>query len=184
VDIFQGQIKNRIECFNCNYTRHIFEPIMYLTLPIPLNKAKVNLYDCIRLFIEQEHDPEQTLTCEKCKKKCSFKKKIDLWKTPDILIIQLKRFDYDEELGFVKIMKHVSFPIKKLDLSEYCTSFQATKPSYYLFAICNHLGTAKNGGHYTTYSWNRKNDQWYFYDDDFHGEFEDLSKLVSRNAYL
>lgn len=157
---------------------------MYLTLPIPITKKKVTLKDCLELFIEEECDRGQKLKCEKCKKTCPFKKKIDLWKTPDILVIQLKRFDYDDQYGLVKVQKHVDFPVKKLDLSPYIKSYNPIKPNYYLFAICNHLGTAKDGGHYTTYSWNRKNNQWYFYDDDYFGEFHDTSKLVSKNAYL
>ena len=32
--------------------------------------------------------------------------------------------------------------------------------------------------------YNRKNCEWYFYDDDYFGEFIDTEKLVSRHAYL
>lgn len=182
VDIFQGQIKSKIVCGDCSYTRNVFEPIMYLTQPIPCRKKKINLYDCIDTFVAEEKSENEYLNCEKCKKNATFSKKIDLWKSPDILIIHLKRFKYSEN-GLVKISRFVDFPVYSQDLTAYLKTFQMHSPQYYLFAICNHLGTAEDGGHYVTYAYNKKNENWYFFDDNNFGQFQNEKKVFFSSNF-
>ncbi|KAJ1916094.1 hypothetical protein H4219_003965 [Mycoemilia scoparia] len=42
VDLFQGQYRSKVECPDCHKTSTIFDPFMYLTLPLPI-KRKVNI---------------------------------------------------------------------------------------------------------------------------------------------
>jgi hypothetical protein len=57
--------------------------------------AKLSIYTCLDKFCEREQlADEETLYCSQCKEHVAPLKKIDLWATPDILTIQLKRFQY------------------------------------------------------------------------------------------
>ena len=56
---------------------------------------KLNIYKCLNKFVEREQlNTEETLYCSQCKQHLAPVKKLDLYATPDILIIQLKRFQY------------------------------------------------------------------------------------------
>ena len=59
------------------------------------NDTKLNIYKCLNKFVEREQlNTEETLYCSQCKQHLAPVKKLDLYATPDILIIQLKRFQY------------------------------------------------------------------------------------------
>jgi len=92
VDLMQGQSKNSLTCKNCKYQSFKFEPLMYLSLPIP-ERDEVSLMDCLNEYLKEETlDEVNQWFCEKCKVKVDAIKKIDLWKLPTILMINLKRF--------------------------------------------------------------------------------------------
>lgn len=40
VDLFQAQLKSRLECSDCGYTSITFDPFMYLSLPIPTDSVR------------------------------------------------------------------------------------------------------------------------------------------------
>lgn len=40
VDLFQAQLKSRLECADCGYTSITFDPFMYLSLPIPTDSIR------------------------------------------------------------------------------------------------------------------------------------------------
>lgn len=62
-------------------------------------------------------------------------KKMDLWSTPEILVIHLKRFSYTRYFRD-KLDMHVSFPIEGLDLSEFVFQPNVPVPPVYdLFAV-------------------------------------------------
>lgn len=55
----------------------------------------LTIYKCLDKFCEREQlNEEETLYCSKCKQHVAPVKKMDLWATPDILTVQLKRFQY------------------------------------------------------------------------------------------
>ena len=92
----------------------------------------------------------------KCKDHVKERKKMDLYKLPPILIIQLKRFlKNDYEYSFFrnasrKITNLVEFPLKSLDMSQYLINEEANEEKliYDLFGVSNHMGKL-HGGHYT-----------------------------------
>lgn len=66
---------------------------MYLSLPIPENCNTPTIKDCIKEYTKEETlDKDNWWKCDVCKKKQPSKKKIDIWKLPSILIVQLKKF--------------------------------------------------------------------------------------------
>lgn len=81
-----------------------------------------------------------------------------------MLIIHLKRFWCNGNV-YKKLLNKVEFPIEELDLSEFVVSSQKSEPHYTLFAVVQHQGKLSSG-HYTASCKNRKNMEWYLYNDD------------------
>jgi ubiquitin carboxyl-terminal hydrolase 8 len=66
VDLFQGQIKSSLTCMVCNHISNKFEPIMYLSLPVPEaggDNARFDytLIDCLTEFTKEEKLGESSL---------------------------------------------------------------------------------------------------------------------------
>ena len=72
----------------------------------------ITLQDCIQLFLREEQlGDEDMWYCPQCKKHQQAFKKFDMWSTPEILVIHLKRFSY-RGLNGDKITANVDFPIR------------------------------------------------------------------------
>ena len=108
---------------------------------------------------------------------------MDIFKCPYYLIIQLKRFKQDDEMGSRSIFNifnssknttFVDFPINNFDLSKYILSkTQSNHGSKYdLIGVVNHYG-GSSFGHYTAYCLN--GNKWLEYND------ESVSKLSKNN---
>lgn len=131
------------------------------------NKRKrtgFSLGDCLDEFGKPETLSESdTWYCPRCKEHRRATKRFELWKTPDVLVIHLKRFSSQGRFNN-KIDVLVDFPLEGLDL----TSRLATKPEdgkspvYELFAVDNHYG-GLGGGHYTAFAKNFIDKRWYEY---------------------
>ncbi|XP_062601497.1 ubiquitin carboxyl-terminal hydrolase 32-like isoform X2 [Saccostrea cucullata] len=79
----------------------------------------INLDTCLQAFTtEEELGEDELYYCSKCKKHCLASKKLDIWRLPPILIINLKRFQFLNG-RWVKSHKIVNFPIEKFDPSNY-----------------------------------------------------------------
>lgn len=164
VDIFQGQLKSTCQCLTCGHTNIRFEPFMYLSLPI--SDTCRSLSDCLDLYLAQERlTGENQWYCETCCCHRDATKKTDLWILPPILIVHLKRFRVNM-LGQrgSKRDEAIDYPVEKWDLSAAVKSRGSEYPLYDLYAVSNHVG-GLSGGHYTAYSLNRFDEQWYEYND-------------------
>ena len=141
---------------------------------------EISLEETFESFGEEELlDENNEWYCENCKKKQRAKKKLEIYHTPKILIIQIKRFSHVN-----KINTKVDFPLKDLDLSKYILSKDKTKSiKYDLFAVANHYGSLTYG-HYTAFCKNSIDEKWYEFNDSCVYEITDLSKIVSSNAYV
>jgi ubiquitin carboxyl-terminal hydrolase 4/11 len=82
----------------------------------------LDIRKCFEKFSEREQLAEaETLYCSGCKQHLAPIKKMDIWAAPDILILHLKRFQYQPGQFFVhreKIEDVVDFPTEGLDLSD------------------------------------------------------------------
>jgi ubiquitin carboxyl-terminal hydrolase 4/11 len=149
------------------------------------SKRGLSLQDCLDEFTKEEQLGEEDLWyCPSCKKHQQATKKFDLWKTPDVLVVHLKRFSNSRALRD-KIDEHIEFPVKGLDLtpmvgeravakklteqgidtSELGLHDQDESLLYDLFAVDEHLG-GLGGGHYRAYAQHHVQDQWYHFDDN------------------
>lgn len=126
-------------------------------------KQGITLDECLDEFEKAEVLSEQDMWyCPRCKEHRRASKKFDLWKTPDILIVHLKRFS---NAGWRrdKLDVLVDFPIEGLDLHKRVLCQETGKEEIYdLIAVDDHFG-GLGGGHYTAYGRNFVDGQWYNY---------------------
>ncbi len=144
---------------------------------------------------------EEPWPCPLCKTKVDATKEICLQHTPDILLIQLKRYKQDSEGVFTRNDVLVEFPVQGPDLSIFCglptnqssdaVSCQDNNQIYDLSAVINHIGPSSKEGHYTTCAkhagTDAGTDDWYEYNDDTCGRIttEDIMGDGGRqNAYI
>uniref|UniRef100_UPI00358F1FD1 ubiquitin carboxyl-terminal hydrolase 19 isoform X2 n=1 Tax=Myxine glutinosa TaxID=7769 RepID=UPI00358F1FD1 len=114
----------------------------------------VTLSHCLNLFTKPEVlAPEEAWFCPQCKTHRQASKQLLLWRLPNVLILQLKRFSFRNILWRDKINAMVDFPISGLDLSDYCIGSQRqSRPAIYdLYGVINHYG-GLIGGHYTAFA--------------------------------
>lgn len=137
-----------------------------------------SIYDCFSKFIQIESlDENNEWHCPNCKSPQKAKKKIEVWKTPPILIIQLKRFKNNR-----KVMSFIDFPINNFDLHKIVLNKDHGCTKYDLFAVCNHYGSLAYG-HYTAFAKNYLSEKWYCFDDSQVMEIDER-EIVSSNAYV
>jgi ubiquitin carboxyl-terminal hydrolase 4/11/15 len=164
-------------------------------------KHGITLDDCLNEFGKEEVLSEMdTWYCPRCKEHRRATKKFELWKTPDILIMHLKRFSSS---GFRrdKLDVLVDFPIDNLDLTSRVIETENGKSEVYdLIAVDDHWG-GLGGGHYTAFAKNFDDQKWYEYNgmlfpmkpddictdsslDSSVSEVKDVKRVVSSAAYL
>jgi ubiquitin carboxyl-terminal hydrolase 4/11/15 len=101
---------------------------------------------------------------------------MDIWSTPDLMIIQLKRF-ITGQWNTRKLDTRVTYP-DVIDMSEYIVGPQKSQPQLYrLYGVSEHIG-ALGGGHYIAHTIVVGDDgsqQWF--------EFNDTSVSQSRAEY-
>uniref|UniRef100_A0A674B4X3 ubiquitinyl hydrolase 1 n=1 Tax=Salmo trutta TaxID=8032 RepID=A0A674B4X3_SALTR len=151
------------------------------------------LEQCLNLFTRPEVlAPEEAWYCPKCQQHREASKQLLLWRLPNVLIIQLKRFSFRSFIWRDKINDMVDFPIRNLDLSKFCIGQKddmQQPPIYDLYAVINHYG-GMIGGHYTAYARlpSAQNSQrsdvgWRLFDDSTVTMVEE-SQVVTRYAYV
>jgi ubiquitin carboxyl-terminal hydrolase 8 len=154
------------------------EPYFIIDLPIPLKNKSPTLIDCFEKYVEGEIlDGDNAWYNEETKQKINIKKKILFWSLPNILVIDLKRFNERNQKSQIL----VTFPLDDLDLTNYVIGYKKESYHYDLYGVCNHSGGVL-GGHYTAYIKNA-NGKWYHFNDTSVTEVESQDSVVSTKAY-
>jgi hypothetical protein len=139
----------------------------------------ISIYNCFKIFIKLEKlEDMNEWYCSKCKSHQKATKKMEIYKSPHILIIHLKRFK-----NINKLDCPVDYPIVDLDLTPYVINNEENLPLLYdLFAVSNHVGNM-GFGHYFAFCKNPVSGQWYRLDDS---TVTPLSQkdVVSQHAYV
>ncbi|KAI9837723.1 MAG: hypothetical protein M1819_006657 [Sarea resinae] len=144
----------------------------------------ISLKDCLDEFGKEEILSENDAWyCPRCKEHRRASKKFELWKSPDILVVHLKRFSANR--GFRdKIDVLVDFPITDLDLTERVALKEDGKDNVYdLIAVDNHYG-GLGGGHYTAFAQNFFDGNWYEYNDSHVSQRRNTEAVITPAAYL
>ncbi|CAF2671104.1 unnamed protein product [Rotaria sp. Silwood2] len=185
-DIFAGQLKSTLECCHCQYQSTTFDMFWDLSIPLPRNKSSSSVQECIQLFMSKEDlDGNEKPMCARCKQKRRCTKKFSIQKCPDILVLHLKRFS--QARGRTKLSTDVDFPINNLKLADLTDvmseSYEGPVPTYNLFGISNHSGTAYSG-HYVAQCKHPFTNQWHEFNDSSVYSMGDKSRIISSNAYV
>ena len=153
-----------------------------IKIPGKINNGLFFLNDCLKLFCEEELlNSDNMWYCNNCKKHKTAKKQIRLFKLPQYLIIQLKKFKNNSGFFYSSNEKKdifIKYPLNNLDLNKYVEDKEGNKQKYDLYAVIQHHGEISEG-HYTAIC--KINDIWVLFNDSL------LSKInnpVTNDAYL
>ncbi|KAL1899472.1 hypothetical protein Sste5346_002870 [Sporothrix stenoceras] len=151
---------------------------------ISRKKRGLTLDECLDEFEREEILSENDMWyCPRCKEHRRASKKFDLWKTPDILVVHLKRFS-SSGWRRDKLDMRVDFPVEGLDITKRVLDRQTGKEEIYeLIGVDDHWG-GLGGGHYTAFAKNFIDHQWYEYNDSSVSKVNDTARVVSAAAYL
>lgn len=171
-DIFTGLFCSEICCDRCNNFSATFEPfnILELSLVKKSGEQLTTLKECLEEFSSPE---KISYKCDKCANSVSQStdegsatKRLTIWRIPDKLIIQFKRFSTHNGHSS-KNNSNIDFPIKDLSLESIVT--QQNKENlknekFELYSTVNHFGDL-GGGHYIAHCKNLANSKWYEFND-------------------
>ena len=174
VELFYGQYHSRSMC-DCGATSDAFEPFCYL--PLPITHRTSNIIHCLNEFTHPETlDDDNKYNCESCREKTNAKRQLVFWKTPDVLVMTLKRFNMMH-----KVTKMIDFPLEGLDLSDYVNGYDKHRSVYDLYGVSNHTGGTM-GGHYYAYC-KMDDGNWYDFNDSTVTPMKS-SEVVTSAAYV
>jgi ubiquitin C-terminal hydrolase len=155
------------------------EPYFMIDLPIPPENKSPTLIDCFNHYVTGEVlDGDNRWFNDETKEYMDVRKKIQFWSFPNILVIDLKRFNQRSQKNQIL----VTFPIDDLDLSSYVIGYKKDMYKYELYGVCNHSGSTA-GGHYTAYIKNA-NGKWYHFNDTSVAEVGITESIISPKAYV
>eukprot|EP00751_Fragilariopsis_kerguelensis_P010792 CAMPEP_0170769684 /NCGR_PEP_ID=MMETSP0733-20121128/7105_1 /TAXON_ID=186038 /ORGANISM="Fragilariopsis kerguelensis, Strain L26-C5" /LENGTH=1382 /DNA_ID=CAMNT_0011111289 /DNA_START=85 /DNA_END=4230 /DNA_ORIENTATION=- len=198
VDRCQGMHRSHLTCPSCGRESIKFDVFSTVSLPVVLEGKEgsntndvLMVEDCIEKFLEGEQlDEMNAWYCQGCKKHVCALKMIALWSVPDILILHLKRFQFEkcavsDNILRSKVDNTVKFPVDNLDLTKNVLGpiDKDAPPVYNLFGVSEHVGVTANSGHYTATVRNCKDGRWYRYNDAHVGETTGET-AVTGGAYL
>jgi len=177
--IFGGMLLTEVRCSHCNHISYKFEDSLDLSLNIAnLNtdasssassdassdSGTTSLYTCLKDFVRPEF--LEGYACDKCKRKDTSSKRTLLWKQPEVLVVQLKRFVYDLYGEREAVKDDVSFPLENLRLDHFThEESNEDKGKYKLYGIVNHFGDLESG-HYIAFVYNEYQRCWLQYNDN------------------
>lgn len=135
-------------------------------------------------------DEDNMWYCSTCKEHVQATKTLEIFKTPRIMIVSLKRFKSSKSkygsMGFggQKLDTLVDYPLEGLDMKPFVLSKHQSDTSpliYDLYAVSNHFGGV-GGGHYTAYGQNSLSKEWYSYNDSSCSTAS-VNRVVSEGGY-
>ncbi|CAH2053718.1 unnamed protein product [Thlaspi arvense] len=175
--IFGGALQSQVKCLSCGAESNKADEIMDISLEI-LHSSSVN--ESMRKFFQPEIlDGNNKYRCESCKNLVTARKQMSVLQAPDILVIQLKRFEgifggkVDKAITFGEILVLSSFMSK---------ASKDPQPEYKLFGIIVHAGFSPESGHYYAYVKNSIG-KWYRCNDSF-VSLSTLQEVLSEKAYI
>jgi len=164
------------------------EPFMVISLPIPSEAPSkqdhISLMDCFDLNCESElMEGENAWFNESLGKKQNVYKRLVYWSLPEIMVIDIKRFEYNYKTdSFVKNQSNIKIPIENVSFSKYVEGYNKDSYVYDLYGICNHHGD-ENFGHYTS-TIKTADSRWFNFNDSTVKEIQIKgSEIIGNTPY-
>ncbi|KAJ1649682.1 hypothetical protein IWQ61_009308 [Dispira simplex] len=175
--IFGGYLQSQVKCLVCHADSNTFDPFLDLSLEV---RHCTSLQRALQTFTKAELlSGKNRYKCEKCNKLVDARKQMTIYQPPEVLTVQLKRFNFGHSFGG-KITKEIEYS-ETLDLGPYL-SRRGTKCQYRLYGVLVHAGATCRSGHYFCFIKSSAG-TWYCMDDSSVRQVS-LSTVLSRSAYL
>ncbi|CAG8524701.1 6771_t:CDS:10 [Paraglomus brasilianum] len=163
--IFEGVLTNEIKCLTCETVTSKDETFFELPLNIEQNSSVTS---CLRKFSASEMlRHRDKFFCDACCGLQEAEKRMKIKKLPNVLALHLKRFkvqEFQDKLKkVIKLSYRVVFPFE-LRLFNTCDDTENPDRLYELYAVCVHIGSGLQHGHYVALIKNMG--QWRLFDDD------------------
>ncbi|KAJ5835413.1 Peptidase C19 ubiquitin carboxyl-terminal hydrolase 2 [Penicillium robsamsonii] len=164
--------------------KNVFDHSMVVSQKKP-KQSNISLDQCLDEFSKEEIlSRADSWFCPQCKTHVSATKKFELWRTPDIMVVQLKRFSQFRGRHGHKISTLIDFPFEGLDLSSRVEGPTDGKSTVYdLIAVDNHMG-GMGGGHYTAYIKDFVSGAWVYCNDTSAKTVTNMQSIITAGAYL
>lgn len=187
-EIFSFQFRSRITCCNCGRLSDTFENTN--SWPVDVKYITDIRKGMLHFLREEVLDGENSYKCDKCQRKVRATKKYSIQTAPNVLVINLKRFDFTYA---GKLTHYVTYP-ETLSLKTFITESDAPKitednepytlrnVTYKLYGVLVHLGYTSHSGHYYSYV-RGPNDIWYKADDTNISTVR-AQDALDQNAYI
>ncbi|EEY60355.1 ubiquitin-specific protease, putative [Phytophthora infestans T30-4] len=178
--MFGGKLKNHLKCAKCGFVSERFDD--FLDLSLEISNGVHSVKGALRHFTAIEKlDERNAWKCSSCGKPSRAEKGLSIAECPNVLMIQLKRFD----LMFGKIKRHIEFP-RSLDIasgmSKNCEDRRRGRTKYELHAVLVHAGFSTDCGHYYAFV-KGSSGQWYEMNDDS-VRWVSLDTVLQQKAYM
>ncbi len=166
-NLLYGKVEGNIKCKDCPRDSNVTDRFNCLITDIPPQSGQKKIYnldDCMAFSSRYEVNGP----CEKCGSTKKAMKIDKISQEPEILIIQLKRFDAN---GY-KDERLVNFPVKW------------KKQKRRLIAVIEHsqFDKEKNTGHYAAKCFNTTRRKWFYLNDQTAKPWE--GKIQDKKAYV
>lgn len=176
--IFGGYYRSQVKCLQCHHESNTYDPMMDINLDIKDCSSILNAFK--RSVLPDRLDGDNKYFCERCRKKTVAQKRGSIHKEPNVLTLQLKRFDFSRMFGG-KVSKEVHFP-EDLNIRPFMSCTKLDPMIYKLYGVLVHSGYSCNSGHYYCYV-KASNGLWYEMNDSRVTQVS-LKTVLSAQAYL
>ncbi|XP_065861673.1 ubiquitin carboxyl-terminal hydrolase 25 [Euphorbia lathyris] len=176
-EIFGGALQSQVKCLSCHSESNKVDEIMDISLDVLHTNS---LKEAMQKFFQPETlDGSNKYRCENCKKLVAAKKQMSILQAPNVLVIQLKRF---EGIFGGKIDKAIAFEEVLVLSSFMCKGSQDLGPEYNLFGTIVHSGYSPESGHYYAYIKDAMG-RWYCCNDSY-VTLSTLQDVLSEKVYI
>ncbi|TMW63003.1 hypothetical protein Poli38472_005621 [Pythium oligandrum] len=194
---FGGQIVRGSQCCRCANLTCLHQEFRMLSLSIKSNRNSQTLEECLEAHRNLEDlTQDNRVYCDgHCQDKTNRRTQVLVQRAPEILVLQLQRFKQTRwRSRLEKVATPVKFPLgsEGLDLTDNMFMRDSAAPHLYeLYAVCAHIGSVLDAGHYVAYTRqsvcaNSSEVQWLKFDDDVVTAVDEatLRRETLSTAYL
>ncbi|KAI3457568.1 hypothetical protein Pfo_014231 [Paulownia fortunei] len=176
-EIFGGALQSQVKCLSCGAESNKVDEIMDISLDI-LHSG--SLREALQKFFQPEVlDGNNKYKCDNCKELVAARKQMSVLQAPNVLVIQLKRF---EGMFGGKVDKPVAFDEILVLSSHMCKGSKDQHPEYNLFGTIVHSGFSPDSGHYYAYIKDAIG-RWYCCNDSY-VSVSTLQEVLSEKVYM
>ena len=179
--MFTGKYNNYIECLDVDYHSEIAETFNEIQLTV---KGYKNIYESFDSYAAEEIlDNDDKYETEKYGKQ-KAKKGIKFLSFPPVLLLQLKRFEYNSKRDMmVKINDYFEY-YDEIELSKYldpnAEKYSKEENTYALHSVIVHQGNANSGHYYAYIRQSKNNKDWLLFNDE-HVRPADRYEIFKQN---